>query len=112
MALCVGCDIVSISIFRKRLNETGDLVPDRLFHPSERAGASLERLAGLFAAKEAAIKALGIPAGNWQQLYIDHNSSGAPIIRLVESQPQVQEITVSISHCEDYAFAIVAAVLE
>lgn len=112
MALRVGCDIVSISIFRKRLNKTGDLLPDRLFHPRERAGASLERLAGLFAAKEAAIKALGIPAGNWKELIIDHKSSGAPIIHLVESKLQVQEITLSISHCDDYAFAVVAAVLE
>lgn len=112
MALCVGCDIVSINVFKERLNESGDLVPDRLFHPGERSGASMERLAGLFAAKEAAIKALGIPAGNWQQLYIDHKASGAPILRIVEAQPQVREISLSISHCDDYAFAVVAAVLE
>ena len=112
MALRVGCDIISISVFRERLNEAGDLLPDRIFHPSERVGATVERLAGLFAAKEAAFKALGIPAGNWQQLCIDHEASGAPIIRFVESQPWVKEITVSISHSGDFAFSVVAAVVE
>ena len=97
MALSVGCDIVSIKVFRKRLNEAGDLMPDRLFHPGERSGATLERLAGLFAAKEAAIKALGIQPGNWLQLHIDHKRSGAPILRFMESYPPVKEITVSIS---------------
>lgn len=112
MSLRVGCDIISISAFRKRLNEAGDLLPDRIFHPSERTGATVERLAGLFAAKEAAFKALDMPTGNWQQMCIDHEASGAPIIRFMELQPGVKEITLSISHSDDYAFAVVAAVVE
>ena len=37
----------------------------RVFHPSAAAGASVERLAVAFAAKEAALNALQLPAGDW-----------------------------------------------
>ncbi|MCK5190975.1 MAG: 4'-phosphopantetheinyl transferase superfamily protein [Methylococcales bacterium] len=112
MALHVGCDIVSIGVFQNRLCETGDLLPELIFHPSEQINATPERLAGLFAAKEATFKALNMPAGAWQQLCIDHGSNGAPMIRLLEPQLLIHEITLSISHCDDYAFAVVAAVIE
>ena len=112
MTLRVGCDIVSISTFQERLNETGDLLPDRIFHPSERTGASAETLAGLFAAKESVFKALGMTAGAWQQLCIDHDTTGAPVVCFMEPKPWVKEITLSISHNDDYAFAVVAAIVE
>ncbi|MEE9411708.1 MAG: holo-ACP synthase [Methylococcales bacterium] len=112
MALKVGCDIVSISIFRDRLSETGDLLPERIFHPDECAGATVETLAGRFAAKEAVLKALGMPAGTWQQLWVKHDDRGAPLILFIEPKPWVHEITVSISHNNDFAIAVVVAVLE
>lgn len=112
MALRVGCDIVSINVFRDRLCETGDLLPERIFHPGERSGATAERLAGMFAAKEAVIKALGIPAGSWQQLCVNHDESGAPEILFIEPKPWINEITVSISHNAGFAIAVVAAIVE
>jgi phosphopantetheine--protein transferase-like protein len=112
MALRVGCDIVSIGEFRKRLQESGGLLLERLFHPGESAGAGPERLAGLFAAKEAALKSLGLPAGAWLQLCIDHDRSGAPLLRLLEQDSRIKEISVSISHNNDTAIAIVAAIIE
>ena len=112
MALKVGCDIVSISIFRDSLSETGYLLPERIFHPSESGGATVESLAGMFAAKEATFKALGMPAGTWQHLCVKQHDSGAPLILFIEPKPWVHEITVSISHNSDFAIAVVVAVLE
>ncbi len=112
MALKVGCDIVSISIFQDRLSKSGDLIPDRVFHSDERSGATAESLAGMFAAKEATLKALGMPAGSWQQLCVKHDENGAPLILFIEPKPWVHEITVSISHNNDIAIAVVVAVLE
>lgn len=113
MAIRVGCDIVSIGAFRQRLSESGDLLPERLFHPNECCGASPERLAGLFAAKEAALKALGWPAGSWLRLCIEHEAaSGAPLLRLLEADARVKELSVSISHNGDNALAVVMASLE
>lgn len=112
MAIRVGCDIVSISTFRKRMLESGELLPERLFHPCELSGASSERLAGLFAAKEAAAKALGLPAGAWLRLCIDHDSSGAPLLRLLEKDLRVKDLSVSIAHNGDNALAVVMASLK
>ena len=110
MALHVGCDLVFIPVFRERLGTAGDLLLDRIFHASERAGASVESLAGRFAAKEAACKALGLPAGAWLELVIEHEPSGAPRVRFLEPRPGVREIAVSITHAGDYAVAMVAVV--
>ncbi|MGR9100162.1 MAG: 4'-phosphopantetheinyl transferase superfamily protein [Gammaproteobacteria bacterium] len=108
----MGCDIVSISLLQNRLAASGDLIPERVFHPSERLSASLESLAGVFAAKEAAFKALGMKAGDWLKLCVDHDDSGAPSIQFMEPKPGVREIALSISHNGDYAFAVAAAVFE
>ncbi len=112
MALKVGCDIVSISIFRDRLSKTGNLLPQRIFHPDEYTGVTVETLAGMFATKEAVLKALGMPAGTWQQLCVKHDDSGAPFILFIEPKPWVHEISISISHNNDFAIAVVVAVLE
>ena len=55
-----GVDLVSIAEFREALERRGDTMQPRLFTPSEVAGATVERLAGMFAAKEAAFKALAL----------------------------------------------------
>jgi phosphopantetheine--protein transferase-like protein len=112
MSLRVGCDIVSISLFQERLNASGDLLADRIFHPGEVAGASTERLAGLFAAKEAACKALNLPAGAWLEILIERDPRGAPMVAFLEPKPWIREISVSISHAGDYAIAMLAAVIE
>lgn len=109
MPLSVGCDIVSISRFRDCLAQGGQAFLDRLFLPHEQAAASVERLAGLFAAKEAACKALSIPAGRWLELCVIHEASGAPKIRLLEPVPGVRDLSLSISHDGDHALAVVIA---
>lgn len=101
----VGCDVVLISRFANALQEGGERFLERVFAPSEVAGSSAERLAGIFAAKEAAVKALGLPAGRWQEICVLHDENGAP--RLLLNLPY--EAAVSISHDGDYAFAVVIA---
>lgn len=112
MTLRVGCDLVSIPVFRERLSDVGDLLLERIFQPGEYSGATLESLAGWFAAKEAICKALSLPAGSWLEIVLEHDVHGAPMIGFFEPKPWIKEIDVSISHAGDYAFAMVAAVLE
>lgn len=54
--------------FRRFLERDGETMRSRLFFPTEVAGAHVESLAGMFAAKEAAFKALELPLGDWHVL--------------------------------------------
>jgi phosphopantetheine--protein transferase-like protein len=109
MPFRLGCDIVSIPRFRERLAEGGEGFLERVFQPHEQAGAPLERLAGLFAAKEAACKALSLPPGSWLQIGVTEEITGIPRIQLLEPQPELQALYVSISQEGDYAMAVAIA---
>ena len=60
MQVRVGADLVYMPRFRNVLGK----VQDKLFSPSEMKNSEVEHLAGLFAAKEAVIKALNLKAGS------------------------------------------------
>lgn len=63
-----GVEIVVVEDFRRFLERDGETMRSRLFFPTEVAGAHVESLAGMFAAKEAAFKALELPLGDWHVL--------------------------------------------
>ncbi len=119
MILGVGVDTVSLSRFEGKLTETPRL-KDRLFLDIETIDdgkdASLQTLAGRFAAKEALIKALsGDPAIEWHGIEVGKESSGKPVIWLHGNTAQlalrlgVRKLHVSISHDGDTAVAFVVA---
>ena len=115
MIIGVGVDTVSLSRFESKLAETPRL-KDRLFLDSETNEASIQTLAGRFAAKEAVIKALsGDPALEWHGIEVGKESTGKPEIWLhgatakVALQAGVQKLHVSISHDGDSAVAFVVA---
>lgn len=66
-----------------------------------------ESIAGIFCAKEACIKALG---GGYflNDIEVLHSGSGAPFIKNIDNK----KLLVSISHCQDYATAVVIAILD
>ena len=72
-------------------------------------------VAGLFAGKEAILKALGVGMNNgvgFKDVVIDHDDKGAPVVVLTEKVRRILEeknkkkIYVSIAHDGDYATAI------
>ena len=63
-----GVEIVVVEDFWRFLERDGETMRSRLFFPTEVAGAHVESLAGMFAAKEAAFKALELPLGDWHVL--------------------------------------------
>ena len=108
-----GVDLVAIESFERSLRRGGEPFRRRLFHPTETAGASLERLAGIFAAKEAAFKALELPAGNWHVVEVAHRPDGRPCLRFAPDYDasRIASLDVSITHDDAYAFASVVALL-
>ncbi len=86
----------------------------------QQAGESLQSLAGIFAAKEAAAKALGCGIGpiSWQELEIQKADSGAPTLIFYGKALALSKLqgfntwSVSITHTRSHALAFVVAMLQ
>ena len=80
---------------------------DKIFHPEELRPLKGDHLAGIFAAKEAFFKALGINP-EFLEIIIRKNENGQPSIiasNEVLQKYEINEIKVSIAHDVDYAVA-------
>jgi phosphopantetheine--protein transferase-like protein len=108
-----GIDLVVIEQFAGSLRRGGEAFLRRLFHPSEAAGASTERLAAIFAAKEAAFKALELPPGNWLVLELRHSATGRPWIRFDSGYDSAHIVScdLSITHAAGYVVASAVALV-
>jgi holo-[acyl-carrier protein] synthase len=108
-----GIDLVRLAEFQRSLQGGGEALLRRLFHPSEAQGASVERLAGIFAAKEAAYKALALPKGNWHVVEVRHVTDGKPYLAFAPEYDasHILSCDLSISHHGEYVVASVVALL-
>lgn len=106
----IGIDVVDVRRFTRVVVRSPRFV-DRFFTAAERARSErtldpTRHLAGVFAAKEAAMKALGtVPAVAYaRRIEICHLPAGAPIARFGD-----QRVQVSISHDGGVAVAVAFA---
>ncbi len=104
MIIRTGCDVVSVEKFKVSAKRGGAVFLDNIFSKQELDGASMESLAGIFAAKESIVKACGFGAGDWRKIEITKNTNGRPEVNILGSQNFLSK-DVSISHDGDYAFA-------
>ena len=116
----LGNDIIEIERIRQAIERSSSFV-ERVYTPHEidycesRNKGRYESFAGIYAAKESFIKALGtgMRHGSWQDIEIYHDELGAPLIRLQDTFKNIYEtlgytnIHVSISHCKEYAMSTV-----
>ncbi len=121
-----GIDIVEVARVGRMLSEHGERFLSRCFTAGERdAGAGsrreAEHLAARFAAKEAALKALGtgLTRGiSWTEIEVVRDAGGRPGLAVAGRAAAVaaeQGITgwhVSLSHTETHAIASVIAVAD
>jgi holo-[acyl-carrier protein] synthase len=113
MKILTGIDIVDIEDFRNSLNSGGSKFVNRLFTEKEKKNSKVNHLAGLFAAKEAVLKALSLPSGSWQEIEIVHKKNGRPFVILskkITKQIRIIDTDVSISHSISNAIAIFIAI--
>lgn len=122
--LQVGIDLVQISRIQHSMDHFGDRFIERVFteHESAYAGAApalqSERLAARFAAKEAALKALGLAGKGvgWRDMEVFRHPDGQCQLRLharaadMAARRGLVQVALSLSHDGAYAAAIVAAV--
>jgi holo-[acyl-carrier protein] synthase len=115
----LGVDIAEVPRIQGAIERRGQAFLHRVFTPKEieyceRFKNKFERYAGRFAAKEAAMKALGTGwrrGIRWVDLEVVREPSGRPTISLVgeaakiAAQLGVKHISVSITHTEAQALA-------
>jgi holo-[acyl-carrier protein] synthase len=122
ISLRTGVDLIEIDRFTRAYRRYDQRLLKRLFTPTELVenGENMASLAARFAAKEAVAKAFGTGIGNisWQDIEIHRGASGEPVLHLhgeAQKTAKQQNITtwsLSLSHTQNHAIAIVVAMVE
>jgi len=100
----VGVDLVELKRFKKAVDRGQDRFLKRVFCPKELSDQRIEHLAGLFAAKEAIVKALSLPAGSWQKICVSRQKNGRPKVAI--EGIKTPSFDLSISHDGNFAIAV------
>ncbi len=117
----VGTDICSLARIRNAYERYGERFLNRILTPAEKnyvlsqAKQTIARLAGRFAAKEAAAKVLGTGwyGLGWKEVEILRQKSGEPLMHLhgraasIAEKRGLNHFEVSISHEREFATAVV-----
>jgi holo-[acyl-carrier protein] synthase len=114
-----GIDLVEVTRFRELNPQILERFFMRVFTQDERryVAGSFERAAGIFAAKEALVKALGCGIGpvSWQEVVVRYDEQGKPLpvltgkAKAAEQALGIVEWSVSISHTKSNAVAVAFA---
>ncbi|MGI2336311.1 MAG: holo-ACP synthase [Dehalogenimonas sp.] len=115
----LGIDVVEISRIEKAVARWGDSFLERIYTAEELRlyRGKLPSLAARFAAKEAAVKALGVNELIYHDIEITAESGGRPSITLYgrarsqASELGITDLTVSLSHSREYAAAVVSGIV-
>lgn len=111
MIIKCGIDLVSDARIEKLLESESFI--ERVFLPSERI-VTARQLVGIFALKEATVKALELPADSWLSIEIMHTESGKTNVVLADSitQKHIKSIDSSVSHEAGFTIGYVTMLLE
>ena len=119
MKLATGVDLIEIARIEEVIARHGKHYLERIYTPAElvQCGKRMESLAGRFAAKEAAAKALGCGIGDvsWLEIEVLGDDQNAPVLTLHGAAIKRAEMlglstwSVSISHSQSHSVALVVA---
>jgi holo-[acyl-carrier protein] synthase len=121
MIVGVGVDLTPVGRIERAMAAHPVRFEARLFTEGERAYCRArarpgQHFAARFAAKEAVLKALGVPEGlRWHELEVVSADSGAPSLRLsgnaaaAAARAGVRRLHLSLTHADDAAMAFVVA---
>ena len=112
MNIRVGTDLVEIERFKRKSANSPSILKN-LFNPIELKNHDPTHLAGIFAAKEAATKALDIPKGSWLKMEVQYKESGKPTLVFSKNlRGKLESFDLSIAHDGNYVVAIFVAILK
>lgn len=103
----IGVDLVNIAEFERQIQLGGSAFLQKAFAVSELQDQRVDHLAGLWAAKEAVIKAAGAAPRRMTEILIIFDSSGRP-----HGTFGPQEFEVSIAHHGGYAISVACMIKE
>jgi holo-[acyl-carrier protein] synthase len=121
MIVGIGVDLTPVERMARALANHPERLEARLFTDGERAycrarGLAEQHFAARFAAKEAVLKALGVPDGlTWHELEVVSSEDGAPRLELhgaaarVAAAAGVKRLHLSLTHAGGHALAFVVA---
>ena len=120
MKLATGVDLIEIARIEEVIARHGKHYLERIYTLAEleQCGKRAESLAGRFAAKEAAAKALGCGIGDvsWQEIEVLGDEQNAPKLTLhgaalkMANELGLTTWSVSISHSQSHSVAMVVAI--
>ena len=121
MIVGVGLDLTEIPRIDRMISRWGERFTHKIFTPAERAYSDdrahpANHYAARFAAKEAALKALGVPEGlRWHELEVVKPAGQRPRLALTGAAQAAADrlgvvaIHLTISHAANVACAVVIA---
>lgn len=113
MEMKVGCDIVYIRTFQNALEKHPEKFQRDIFCDSELENSDPQHLAGIFAAKEAVMKALDMRPGLWKLIEIKKMPSGKPYVVLAKKiSKDIRTSDISVSHQGEYVVAVAVFLLD
>lgn len=101
MKIATGVDLVYIPEFKELFEKN---LLQKAFSNIELKNKKAEHAAGVFAAKEAVLKALDLKPGAWDKINISYKKTGKPKVK-VETDIKIESIEISVTHIKDYAVA-------
>ncbi len=122
--LGIGTDIIECARIAQMIEKHGELFLTRVYTQQEIAycsgrKAANQHYAGRWAAKEAALKALGTGWAHgiqWTDVEVINQQGGKPIVvlggvaRELCQRHGIEHMLISISHCRNYAVAYATAI--
>ncbi len=119
MKITCGTDIIEINRIKESVENLGEPFLAKIYTQEEieycesKKNAKYQHYAARFAAKEAVFKAISNSLENkfeigWKNIQIKNEQNGRPKIELLECDSyKIKNIDISISHCKEYAVAMV-----
>lgn len=120
MKIRCGTDIIEIERIKKSIENLGDKFIDTIFTEKEKVyceshkNMKYQHYAVRFAAKEAIYKAFSdLENLSWKDVEIIPDSNGKPKVKILKKiDLKLLDIDISLSHCKEYAVAMVITSIE